>query len=292
MGIVDIKGKKIGVGMPVYMIAEIGINHNGSLKNALELITVASEAGFDAVKFQKRTINIVYSEEELAKPRESIFGNTNRDLKNGLEFSLSDYQEIDSKCRKVGIHWFASPWDVQSVLFLENFDVCAYKIASACLTNRELLETVSSKNKPIFLSTGMSTLDQIRTAVKILSSDKLIMMHTVSMYPAKNNELNLHWINELRNEFDGVPIGYSGHEVGVLPSVIAASTYGAVCIERHVTLDRAQWGSDQSASLEPQGMRKLVGYIRDLPGLESDYSKKVLDQEIPVLSKLRTVIDF
>lgn len=284
--------KIVGDNYPTYLIAEIGINHNGNIDNAIELIHEAASAGFDAVKFQKRTVNLVYSELELSKPRESVFGNTNRDLKNGLEFNYSEYNRINDKCSELGMHWFASPWDIESVEFLEQFDVCAYKVASACLTNKLLLKTIASKGKPIFLSTGMSTLNQIKSAIEILNSSKLIILHTVSTYPAKNSDLNLQWISELKNEFRDYPIGYSGHEVGILPTVIAVSTFGAVCIERHVTLDRAQWGSDQAASLEPQGMQKLVAYIRELPKFQSSLPKQVLNCEQPVLNKLRTVIDF
>jgi len=274
-----------------YLIAEIGINHNGSIDTAKELIKVASEAGFNAVKFQKRTVNVVYSVEELAKPRESIFGKTNGDLKRGLEFGKSEYIEIDRYARELGIDWFASPWDLESIDFLEDFKVVAHKVASASLTDKSLLLKLKATGKPIILSTGMSNIGQISSAVKILGTENLILMHTVSTYPAKNHDLNLSVIDTLRKEF-GLLVGYSGHEVGVLPSVVAVSKYNACVLERHITLDRSMWGSDQSASLEPNGMNRLVQYIREAKEVEGDGTKRVLDQEIAIQEKLRRVTDF
>jgi N-acetylneuraminate synthase len=286
-----VNGKSIENNSDVYLIAEIGINHNGDLNIAKKLIDEAVNAGFDAVKFQKRNISVVYSQEDLDRPRESIFGKTNGQLKYGLEFGPNEYLEIDNYCRNKGIAWFASAWDVTSVDFLENFGVVAHKVASACNADKKLLERLRVTKKPIFLSTGMSDLDMIKRAVEILDDSNLVLMHTVSTYPAKNNELNLNWINLLRREFPKIPIGYSGHEVGILPSIIAVSKYGACCVERHVTLDRSTWGTDQSASLEPIGMRKLVRDIREITSLHGTQTKIVLDSEIEISRKLRRVND-
>ena len=277
---------------PTYLIAEIGINHNGDLEIAKRLIDEASKAGFDAVKFQKRKVDIVFSSEELARPRESVFGNTNGDLKYGLEFGHSDFVEIDKHCRRNSIDWFASPWDTASLEFLEEFDVVAHKVASACLTDTELLTGMKATGKPVFLSTGMSTLDQIKTALGLLDPENTILMHAVSVYPAKQEQLHLSWIEDLKKNFSNYLIGYSGHEAGVMPSVIAVAKYGAVCVERHITLDRAMWGSDQSASLEPEGMERVVKYIRSIPIVSGSGNKQVLSEEIPILEKLRRVKDF
>ena len=277
---------------PTYMVAEIGINHNGDLEIAKKLIDEAVKAGFDAVKFQKRTVKIVFTPEELARPRESVFGNTNGDLKFGLEFDHSDFVEIDKHCKKSGIDWFASPWDTNSLEFLEEYDVVAHKVASACLTDKELLKGMKATGKPVFLSTGMSNLDQIKTAVGLLDPENTILMHAVSVYPAKQEQLHLSWIEDLKKNFPNYPIGYSGHEAGVMPSVIAVAKYGAVCVERHITLDRAMWGSDQSASLEPEGMERVVKYIRSIPIVSGGGNKQVLSEEVPILEKLRRVKDF
>lgn len=289
MAKVKVGSAQIGDGEPTYLIAEIGINHNGSLENALNLIDNAKVAGFNAVKFQKRTVEVVYSEEELKAPRESIFGNTNGHLKRGLEFSRSQYETIASHCKRINIQWFASPWDEASVDFLEDLDVLAHKVASASLTDKGLLERLALTGKPVFLSTGMSNLVQIARAIGYLDSKNLILMHTVSTYPAVDSDLNLSAINTLRESFPGIPVGYSGHEVGVLPSLIAVAKYGAVCVERHVTLDRAAWGSDQAASLELPGMVKLARDIREIPKLLGDGRKEVLEKEIPIMKKLRRV---
>jgi N-acetylneuraminate synthase len=286
-----VNGKLIEKGSDVYLIAEIGINHNGDLDTAKKLIDEAVIAGFDAVKFQKRNIAIVYSQDDLDRPRDSIYGTTNGQLKYGLEFGTAEYSEIDNYCRNKGIDWFASAWDVTSVDFLENFGVVAHKVASACNSDRKLLERLSETGKPIFLSTGMSELNLIKKAVQILDNSKLVLMHTVSTYPARNDELNLNWINLLRREFPNIPIGYSGHEVGILPSVIAVSKYEACCVERHITLDRSAWGTDQSASLEPIGMRKLVRDVREIPFLHGTQEKIVLDSEVEISRKLRRVND-
>jgi N-acetylneuraminate synthase len=277
----------VGTNQPVYTIAEIGINHNGSLDNALKLIDASSLAGFNAVKFQKRTVDVVYTAEELSMPRESVFGNTNGDLKRGLEFGKSEYEQISARCKSNGIDWFASPWDELSVDFLEELGVIAYKIASASITDKGLLERVRRTGKPVFMSTGMANLEIIQKAVNCLDSSCLILMHTVSTYPASNNDLNLSAIRTLRSTFPNVPIGYSGHEVGLLPSIIAVAKYDAVCIERHVTLDRAMWGSDQAASIEPSGMIRLIRDIKSLTPMYGSGNKEILEKEIPIMKKLR-----
>ncbi|MDO8486444.1 MAG: N-acetylneuraminate synthase family protein [Candidatus Staskawiczbacteria bacterium] len=284
---VKIANKVIGDGEPVFIIAEIGINHNGDINIAKQLIDVAVEAGCDAVKFQKRTIELVYTPEELAKPRENPFGSTNGDLKRGLEFGEKEYAEIDKYCKEKGILWFASPWDVKSVEFLEKFNVPCHKIASALLTDDELLKKVKATRKPIILSTGMSTEEQIRHAVDIIGEDNLILLHCTSTYPCLDEELNLKVIHWLKDTFSS-PVGYSGHEVGVYSSLVAV-LLGAQMIERHITLDRAMFGSDQSASLEPQGLQRLVRGIRSTPTWLGDGKKKVFESELPILEKLRKV---
>ena len=292
MSSVKVGSKLVSEISPTYMIAEIGINHNGDLEIAKKLIDEAVKAGFDAVKFQKRTVKIVFTPDELARPRDSVFGNTNGDLKFGLEFDHSDFIEINKYCKKSGIDWFASPWDNESLEFLQEFDVVAHKVASACLTDKELLKGMKATGKPVFLSTGMSNLDQIKTAVGLLDPENTILMHAVSVYPAKQEQLHLSWIEDLKKNFPNYPIGYSGHEAGVMPSVIAVAKYGAVCVERHITLDRAMWGSDQSASLEPEGMERVVKYIRSIPIVSGGGNKQVLSEEVPILEKLRRVKDF
>ena len=287
--VVNVGNKTIGDSEQTYLIAEIGINHNGILENAFRLIENAKVAGFDAVKFQKRTIDVVYTKEELEQPRENFYGKTNGDLKWGLEFSKNDYSKIDKFCDSLGIDWFASPWDEASVDFLESFEVVAHKIASASLTDKSLLEKVRATNKPVFLSTGMSTISQINKAVEILDRNNLIIMHAVSSYPVKDSDLNLSVISTLRGQFKNVPVGYSGHEVGVLPSVIAVAKFGAVCVERHITLDRAMWGSDQSASLELPGMVKMVRDIREIPKLIGNGGKEIQEIEVGPMNKLRRV---
>ena len=281
--------KFISRSSPTFIIAEIGINHNGSIEIAKKLIDEAVNSGFDAVKFQKRTVDLVYTPDELDIPRESYFGKTNGDLKRGLEFGFEHYQEISEYCKEKKIIWFASPWDIKSVDFLEEFAVPAHKVASACLTDLKLLERIAETNKPVFMSTGMSTIDQIKRAVKVFDPEKLILMHAVSVYPARLDQLNLSWIKNLQDHFPNHLIGYSGHEVGLIPSVVAVAKYDAVCVERHITLDRSTWGTDQSASIEPQGMRNLVKNIRVLQVIVGDGEKHVLSEEIPIQKKLRKV---
>jgi len=285
---VKIGNRWVGEGEQPFIVAEIGINHNGDLNIAKKLIDMAVFAGCDAVKFQKRTIELVYTPEELAKERESPFGTTNGDLKRGLEFGEKEYQEIDRYCKERGIIWFASPWDVRSVDFLEKFNVPCYKIASPCLTDDELLKYVKSKGKPIILSTGMSTEEEIKRAVKILGEKNLVVLHCTSTYPSKLEELNLKVIHWLKKEFN-CPVGYSGHETGIVEPVMAV-VLGACVVEKHITLDRAMWGSDHAASLEPNGLNRLVRDIRNLPVCLGNGEKRVYDSEIPIIQKLRKKI--
>src|SRR5664280_327354 len=275
-------GSKLVVALhPFYIIAEIGINHNGDIELAKRLITIAVAAGCDAVKFQKRTVDVVYTPEELAKPRESPFGLTNGDLKRGLEFTYEEYQEIDRYCAQVKIPWFASCWDEPSVDFIDQFNPPCYKIASASLTDDKLLRHTRTKGRPVILSTGMSTIEEIDHAVDVLGKKDLILLHACSVYPAHYPELNLKAITTLRERY-GIPVGYSGHETG-LPSTIAAVALGACCIERHVTLDRAMWGSDQAASLEPNGISRIVSYIRIVEQSMGDGVKRVVEREHTII---------
>jgi N-acetylneuraminate synthase len=274
---VQIGNKWIGGSEPCFVIAEIGINHNGDLETAKQLIDVAASAGCDAVKFQKRTIDLVYSKEELDKPRESPFGTTYRELKEGLELGIDDYREIDRYCRELGIMWFASCWDEPSVDLIDQLHPPCYKIASASLTDDSLLRHTRSKGKPIILSTGMSTLEQIDHAVQILGEDELVILHCTSAYPSPPEELNLRVIHTLESRYH-CPIGYSGHEVGI-STTVAAMVIGAKIVERHVTLDRAMWGSDQAASMEPQGIKRLVEYIRTIERAMGDGNKVIYPSE-------------
>lgn len=284
---VKIADKIIGDGYPCFIIAEIGINHNGSVNLAKQMIDIAVTTGCDAVKFQKRTVDVVYTKEELAKERKSVFGNTNGDLKRGLEFSYDEYKQIDEYCKKKNILWFASCWDEEAVDFIDQFDVPCYKIASASLTDDNLLKYTRSKGKPILLSTGMSTLEEIDHAVKVLSEDNLIIYHCTSTYPTNANEANLRVIETFKERYD-CPIGYSGHERGVTPSVLAVA-FGANTVERHITVDRTNWGSDQAASLEMAGLYHLVRDIRQVPILLGDGNKVVYQSEKPIIEKLRRV---
>jgi len=284
---VKIGERSVGAGSPCYVVAEIGINHNGDLKLARRLIDVAAAAGCSAVKFQKRTVDVVYTAAELARVRESPFGDTNGDLKRALEFGKEQYQEIDSYCKTVGIEWFASPWDEASVDFLEQFDVPCHKIASASLTDDHLLHHVRATKKPIILSTGMSTMAQIDHAISVLGREQLVVLHATSTYPASYEELNLKVIPVLAQRFN-VPVGYSGHETGIASSV-AAVVLGACMVERHLTLDRAMWGSDQAASLEPNGMQRLVRDIRLVETSLGDGEKRLFEREKPIMEKLRRV---
>jgi N-acetylneuraminate synthase len=287
MSTVNIGKRAIGDGEPCYVIAEIGINHNGDIDLAKRLISVAVAAGCDAVKFQKRTVEVVYSADELAKPRESPFGATNGDLKRGLELDYYDYQEIDAFCRATKITWFASCWDEQSVDFIERFSPPCYKIASASLTDDNLLRHTRKTGKPIILSTGMSTTEQIDHAVDVLGKQDLILLHASSTYPAYYDELNLRAIPVMHDRY-GVPVGYSGHETGI-PSTVAAVVLGASCVERHITMDRSMWGSDHAASLEPNGISRIVRDIRLVEQSMGDGVKRVYEREQPIIKKLRRV---
>lgn len=286
MQILPAKVGDIGPGEPIFIIAEIGINHNGDIAIAKKLIDAAVEAGVNAVKFQKRTIEVVYTPESLAQERESPFGKTNGDLKRGLEFGQKQYEEIDRYCQSKGIMWFASCWDEGSVDFIDQFNPPYYKIASACLTDDGLLRHTRARGKPIILSTGMSTMAEIEHAVDVLGRVNLVLMHTIATYPADIKDINLRVIQTLQNKFPEVPVGYSGHEVGLAPSLLAAAL-GAYAIERHITLDRAIWGSDQAASIEPYGLKRLVRDIRAWEQCRGDGVKRLLDVEIPVKNKLR-----
>jgi N-acetylneuraminate synthase len=284
---VKIGNRVVGDGAPCYVVGEIGINHNGDLGIARRLIDVASVAGAEAVKFQKRTVDVVYGAEELARPRENPFGATNGDLKRGLEFGLDQYRLIDRYCQEKNVAWFASCWDEASVDFMEQFQPPAYKIASASMTDDNLLRHHRRTGRPMIVSTGMSTLAQVDHAVEVLGRDNLVLLHTTSAYPAKIADLNLRMIPMLRERY-GVPVGYSGHEVG-LASSYAAVALGACMIERHITLDRAMWGTDQAASVEPQGLMKLVRDIRTIEESLGDGVKKVTSDEVPIMKKLRRV---
>ena len=275
--------------MKVFIIAEIGINHNGDLEIAKKLIDGAIFAGCDAVKFQKRTVEKVYSKEELDKPRESPWGNTNRDQKYGLEFGKKEYDEIEKYCREKGIYWFASAWDLDSQKFLRQYNLKYNKIASAMLTHRELLEMVAEGKKHTFISTGMSTMEEIEKAVQIFKDANcpFELMHTNSTYPMKDEDANLKMIPVLRERF-GCKVGYSGHEVGLITSV-AAVALGATSVERHITLDRAMYGSDQAASVEIMGFYRLVQYIRTIELALGDGQKKITAKEKEIKKKLRRV---
>ena len=287
MSTVKVGNKLLGAGQPCYVIAEIGINHNGDIDLAKRLISVAVAAGCDAVKFQKRTVEIVYTEKELATPRPNPWGDTNGDLKRGLEFGEEEYDEIANFCRSVKIDWFVSPWDEISVDFMERYDTPVYKVASASLTDDNLLRHIRKTGKPVIASTGMSTYAEIDHAVEVLGKQNLILMHTTSTYPAKYEQLNLRAIPTMIERY-GVPVGYSGHETGI-PTTVAAAVLGACCVERHITMDRAMWGSDQSASLEPNGISRLVRDIRLVEQYLGDGVKRVYEEEVPVMKKLRRV---
>ena len=272
----------------VFITAEIGINHNGDIELAKKLIDIAKKCGCDAVKFQKRTVEKVYSKETLDSPRDSPWGKTTRDQKLGLEFNKNEYDEIDAYCKEKKIEWFASAWDIDSQLFLGNYQLKYNKIASAMLTNVELLNIVAEEKKHTFISTGMSTIDQISHAVKIFKNSDcpFELMHSNSSYPMKPNEANLLCIKTLKEEFN-CDVGYSGHESSGYYISLAAALLGATSIERHITLARDMYGSDQAASLEPVGLERLVRDIRALNLIMGDGVKRIYPSEIPVMKKLR-----
>ena len=271
----------------VYFIAEIGINHNGDLDLAKELIDIAKQAGCDAVKFQKRTIEIVYSKEELGKFRDSPWGTTQLDQKKGLEFSKFEYDQINEHCLKMGIDWSASAWDLESLNFIEEYNPPFHKIASALATNIEFIAAVAKLNRPTFVSTGMCEETDVSTVVEVFKNfnTPLVLLHSVSTYPSDLEDLNLLCIPRMADKY-GVPVGYSGHESSTSPSIVAAAL-GAVAIERHITKSRALYGSDQAASLEPQGLTNLVGSVRKVQFIMGNGIKKVNPKEIEVAKKLR-----
>jgi N-acetylneuraminate synthase len=285
---ISIGNRKIGDGHPTYLVSEIGINHNGSVDIAKSLIDVAAKHGIDAVKFQKRTPELCVPPDQQKHMRETPWGYiTYLDYRYKVEFGQDEYTEINRYCKQVGIPWFASVWDEPSVDFLEQFNPICYKIPSASLTDLSLLRHVHKTGRPMIISTGMSTMQQIQEAVKVIGEENLVIAHATSTYPCDPEELNLKMIGTLRENFS-CPIGYSGHEVGLIPSVVAVSL-GACMVERHITLDRAMWGGDQAASVEPGGVDRLVKYIRVTEEALGDGVKKVYASELPSLRKLRRV---
>ena len=277
--------------MPIFIIAEIGINHNGDINICKDLINTAADAGCDAVKFQKRTINKVYTEEFLNSFRESPWGLTQREQKEGLEFSFDQFQEISNFCKKKNIKWFASAWDKDSQTFLRKFDCEFNKIASAMIVDKSHLNYVAEEGKHTFISTGMSSIENIKEAVEIFKNHNCSfeLMHTVSTYPMQDEDANLKVINTLRETFN-CDVGYSGHEVGLAVSY-AAAAMGITSLERHITLDRAMYGSDQSASIEPNGLRQLVGAVRKIEKAMGDGIKKIHAKEVDIAKKLRQHLD-
>ncbi len=287
-------GRKIGAGQPCYIIAEIGINHNGSLDIAKKLIDEAVAAKVDAVKFQKRTPEICVPKDQWEIMRDTPWGRMSYiDYKRKTEFGKEEYAAIDTYCKQMGIDWFVSVWDTESVDFMEQFDTPIYKLASASLTDFPLIEKILFTGRPLMLSTGMSTDKEIQTAVdfvnKFNSEYPVFIAHSTSAYPCKPEELNLKMITTLGNRYPNAPIGYSGHETG-LATTLAAAVMGATFVERHFTLDRAMWGSDHAASVEPQGFQRLVRDIRDVETAMGDGVKKVYESEIGPMKRLRVNI--
>jgi len=286
---VSIGSRVIGGGRPAYVIAEIGLNHNGDVDIAKKLIDVAARAGADAVKFQKRTPEISTPEHMRDVPRETPWGVMSYlDYRRRVEFGRDEYVEIGDHATMLGLDWFASPWDVPSVAFLEDLGVVAHKVASASLTDTELLVALRETGKPVILSTGMSTIEQIDRALDTLGTDRVVLMHATSTYPLEPEEANLRVIATLRDRYPGVPVGYSGHERGLQIS-LAAVAIGAVAVERHITLDRTMWGSDHAASLEPTGLEHLVRDIRVIERATGDGVKRVFDSERAPMAKLRRI---
>lgn len=279
----------IGDGHPVFVIGEIGINHNGDVEIAKKIIAGAKHAGCDAVKFQKRTPEICTPRDQWNIERDTPWGRmTYIDYRHKVEFGEKEYAELDKYCKQIGMTWFASCWDEGAVDFIEQFNPPLYKTASASLTDFPLLEKHKKLNKPIMISTGMSTIEQIEKTVSFMNKDKLMIAHATSAYPCKNEELNLKMIETLKKKYPDIPIGYSGHEVGLAPTW-AAVALGACFVERHITLDRAMWGTDQAASVEVGGMERLVGNIRDIEVSLGDGIKKVYESELGQIKKLRRV---
>jgi len=273
--------------MSLFVIAEIGINHNGDMQITKDLIDVAASAGADAVKFQKRTLELVYTKELLDAPRESPWGTTQREQKEGLEFNAEQYWEIDAYCKEKGIEWFASAWDIPSQKFLRQFNCNYNKVASAMMIYDDLLKEIASEGLHTFISTGMTTYEEIQHAVDIFKDANcpFELMHTVSTYPMKDEDANLNMIKTLRDKY-GCNVGYSGHEVGLAVSY-AAAALGITSLERHITLDRSMYGSDQSASVEPAGFINLVGAVRKIEKAMGDGVKRIIDAELPIAKKLR-----
>jgi N-acetylneuraminate synthase len=287
---IRIGDKLVGDGRPVYVIAELGINHNGSVDTAKRMIDGAVLAGCDAVKFQKRTPELCVPRDQWLIERDTPWGRmTYIDYRHKIELSARDYVEIDRYCRERGIHWFASAWDEPSVEFLEQFDPPCYKAASASLTDHALLRAMKATGRPLIISTGMSTMQEIEQAVVAAGRDQLLIAHSTSSYPCPIEAINLNMIQTLRNKYDDRPIGYSGHEVGLSPTW-AAVAMGACFVERHLTLDRAMWGTDQAASVEVTGFVRLVANIRDIQQALGDGVKRVHASELPSRAKLRRVI--
>jgi len=286
---VELGGRPVSDDSPTYIIAEVGINHNGNLDVAKSLIDVAVFADCDAVKFQKRTPEVCVPDDQRGVMRDTPWGRmTYLDYRHKVEFGYDQYAEIDSYCREKGILWFASCWDEESVEFIERFDPICFKVPSALLTDHNLLTYLRKKGRPLILSTGMSSMNEIRNGVSILETDRLLIAHSTSSYPCKTEELNLRMIKTLKNEFD-CPVGYSGHEVG-LQTTYAAVVLGACFIERHITLDRAMWGTDQAASVEPSGLMRLVRDIRVIEEALGDGVKKVYESEKRTLRHLRKTV--
>ncbi len=287
---VRIGNKLVGAGHPAYIVAEIGINHNGDLGIAKDLMQAAKHAGVDAVKFQKRTPELCVPPEQRNQMRETPWGYiTYLDYRNKIEFTEKDYDEIDRYSKEIGMDWFASVWDEPSVDFLEKYNPIAYKVPSASLTDHSLLLHLRKTGRPLILSTGMSTFEQIKSAVKLIGEENLVITHATSSYPCDPSELNLSMIKTLKDTFN-CPIGYSGHEVGLVTSAVAVGL-GACMVERHITLDRALWGSDQAASVEPGGFERLVKYIRVTEMAIGDGVKRVYESEMSSLRKLRRIQD-
>jgi N-acetylneuraminate synthase len=278
--------------MSTFIVAEIGINHNGDMSICKELIDIASESGCNAVKFQKRDINKVYTQDFLNSYRESPWGTTQRDQKSGLEFDLNEYKEIDQYCKEKGIEWFASAWDLNSQKFLQQFNCKYNKIASAMIVYEDLLKMVAKEGRHTFISTGMTTYDDIQKAVDIFREENcpFELMHTISTYPMKDEDANLNMIKTLRKKYQ-CNVGYSGHEVGLAVSY-AAVALGITSLERHITLNRAMYGSDQSASVEPAGLRNLVGAVRKIEKAMGDGIKRPIEAEVPIAKNLRQHLEW
>lgn len=273
--------------MSIFVVAEVGINHNGDMSICKELIDIAADAGCDAVKFQKRDIDQVYTQEFLDSARESPWGTTQREQKAGLEFTADQYREIDQYCKEKGVEWFASAWDTNSQQFLRQFDCKFNKVASAMIVHDDLLKMIAEEKKHTFISTGMTTYEDIQKAIDIFKEAgcPFELMHTISTYPMKDEDANLKMIMTLRDKYK-CDVGYSGHEVGLAVSY-AAAALGITSLERHITINRAMYGSDQSASVEPAGLRQLVGAVRKIEKAMGDGVKRVIDAEQPIARKLR-----